>query len=195
MKVKRPSIIKPLAMIVDDDRSIRLTMSAVLAKADFEVIEAENGRMALPLFESRKPDIVLLDVDMPEMNGYETCTAIRQLPGGEHVQVIMVTGMDDSESAKRAFEAGANDIMAKPINWVMLGHRSKNLYKASQAFIEAQEQKSFAADIIQAYLEAADRVVNDLREAYTAQDADRLLRAAHSLKSSSANIGALTLAE
>ena len=127
---------KPLALVVDDDFSLRLTMGAALAKADFDVIEAENGRIALSLFESKKPDLILLDVVMPEMDGFEVCTAIRELPGGKYPQILIVTGMDDTESTARAFEAGANDFITKPINWVMLGYRAKYMLRAGQAFRE-----------------------------------------------------------
>ncbi|MCF8056103.1 MAG: response regulator, partial [Desulfocapsa sp.] len=131
----------PLALIVDDDISLRLSMRAALAKAEFEAIEAENGQIALSLFQSEKPDIILLDVMMPGLDGFETCEAIRQLPGGKYVQIIMVTGKDDSESTKRAFEVGANDFVAKPINWIMLGYRGRYMLRAGQAFQELTRSK------------------------------------------------------
>ncbi|MBI9092258.1 MAG: EAL domain-containing protein [Desulfobacterium sp.] len=133
---------KPLALVVDDDVSLRLTMGAALAKANFDVIEAENGHLALSLFKSQKPNLILLDVVMPEMDGFEVCMAIRNLPGGKYPQVLMVTGMDDIESTARAFEAGANDFIAKPINWVMLGYRAKYMLRAGQAFRELYINKS-----------------------------------------------------
>ena len=75
---------KPLVLVVDDDLTLRLSMTAAMLKAGFIVIEAENGREALALFNSDKPDLILLDVMMPEMDGFETCTAIRNLPAGKH---------------------------------------------------------------------------------------------------------------
>lgn len=125
---------EPLALVADDDLSLRLSMCAALTKAGFEVIEAENGREALALFSSRRPDLVLLDVMMPEMDGFETCAALRNLPGGEYTQILMVTGLDDTISIERAFEAGANDFVAKPLNWVMLGHRARYMLRAGRAF-------------------------------------------------------------
>ncbi len=126
----------PLALVVEDELSLRLSISAALEKEGFEVIEAENGREALVLFQANKPDLVLLDVVMPEMDGFETCTAIRDLPEGQHVQILMVTGLDDSDSTERAFEVGANDFVAKPLNWIMLGHRAKYMLRAGRAFHE-----------------------------------------------------------
>lgn len=107
---------KPLVLVVDDDLSLRLAMGAALIKAGFAIIEAENGRQALDLFLTRQPELVCLDVMMPEMDGFETCAAIRKAPGGLYTQILMVTGLDDTESIERAFEVGANDFVAKPIN-------------------------------------------------------------------------------
>lgn len=126
----------PLALVVDDELSLRLSMSAALSKAGFEVIEAENGREALALFQSHTPDLVLLDVLMPEMDGFETCSAIRKMPEGQYTQILMVTGLDDSDSIEYAFEVGANDFVAKPLNWVMLGHRGRYMLRAGRAFHE-----------------------------------------------------------
>jgi diguanylate cyclase (GGDEF)-like protein len=112
-----------------------------MLKAGFIVIEAENGREALALFNSDKPDLILLDVMMPEMDGFETCTAIRNLPAGKHTQILMVTGLDDTNSIERAFEVGANDFVAKPLNWIMLGHRGKYMLRAGRAFQELNRNK------------------------------------------------------
>ena len=127
---------KPLVLVADDDLSLRLSMVAAMTKTGFDAIEAENGREALVLFQSDKPDLVLLDVVMPEMDGFETCAAIRNLPGGKYTQILMVTGLDDTDSIEHAFEAGANDFVAKPLNWVMLGHRAKYMLRAGRAFQE-----------------------------------------------------------
>ncbi len=123
---------KPLALVVDDDLSLRLSMCAALAKAGFATVEAENGREALEVFQSHPPEIVLLDVVMPGMDGFATCTALRNLPKGKYTQILMVTGLDDTESIERAFEAGANDFIAKPINWVMLGHRGRYMLRSGR---------------------------------------------------------------
>ena len=142
MQFKQPVHATPLALIVDDELSLRLSMKAAFVKAGFEIIEAENGREAISLFQSRRPDIILMDVVMPEMDGFEACAAIRNLPGGKYVQIVMVTGMDDTESTARAFEAGANDFVSKPINWVMLGHRGRYMLRASRAFQELAKNNS-----------------------------------------------------
>ncbi len=141
MIFKKPQREKPLALIIDDDFSLRISMQAALVKAGFDVREAENGRLGLQAYEEESPDLILLDVVMPEMDGFETCTRIRGLPGGEYVQILMVTGLDDTKSTEKAFEVGANGFISKPINWVMLGHRGKYMLRAGRAFQELNRSK------------------------------------------------------
>ncbi len=114
---------KSLVLVVDDDFAARLQVRAALEKYGFNVCEAGNGRDALESFQNQPPAMVLLDVVMPEMDGFETCSQLRRLPGGEHVPVVMVTGLEDIESIDRAFEVGATDFITKPINWAILGYR------------------------------------------------------------------------
>jgi diguanylate cyclase (GGDEF)-like protein len=132
---------KPLALVVDDDFSLRLSMRAALTKADFNVLEAESGQQGLDIFQSEKPDLILLDVIMPDMDGFETCTKIRKLPGGNDVQILMVTGLDDVESIELSFEAGANDFVSKPLNWLLLGYKVKYMLRAGCAFHDLNQSK------------------------------------------------------
>ncbi len=139
-----------LILVVDDDMSMRMLMRAALEQAGFEVAEADNGLAALEVFERLQPAAVLMDVMMPEMDGFEGCRAIRKLPGGEHVPVLMVTGLDDIESIHQAFEAGATDFVTKPINWVMLGYRVRYMLRASEAFHDlhrSQDQLAMAQSL------------------------------------------------
>jgi two-component system, cell cycle sensor histidine kinase PleC len=122
-----------LVFVVDDDATMRLLMRHTLKKAGFEVIEANDGKAALEILAHTRPDIILLDVMMPEMDGFATCYAIRALPDGERVPVLMVTGLDDVESINRAYEAGATDFITKPISYPLLGHRVRYVLRAHQA--------------------------------------------------------------
>ncbi len=116
-------------LIANNELTARLLMKAALEKSGFEVLAAENGEEALRLFNEGVFDMVMLDVDMPGLNGYEVCSRLRQTAGGE-LPIIMVTGMDDLESIEQAFEAGATDFLSKPINWTLVGHRLKYLFRA-----------------------------------------------------------------
>ncbi len=124
---------KPRILMVDDDAGARRLTRATLNKAGFEVTEAANGAQALELLRAQLPDLVLMDVSMPVMDGFEACAALRALPGGQHVPVTMITGLDDTRSIERAFEVGATDFITKPINWSVLPHRVRYMLRASVA--------------------------------------------------------------
>lgn len=136
-----PNRENPLALIIDDDLSMRLAMEAALKKVGFACILAENGRKGIDLFRENNPDLVLLDVVMPEIDGFETCTMLRGLPGGGLTQILMVTGLDDVESIDLAFKVGADGFISKPINWVILGHRGRYMLRAGQAFQELNRSR------------------------------------------------------
>jgi diguanylate cyclase (GGDEF)-like protein/PAS domain S-box-containing protein len=129
-------------LVVDDDSAGRRLTRATLVKAGFEVAEAANGRLALEQLNQGLPDLVLLDVSMPEIDGFTVCAELRKLPGGTRVPVIMMTGLDDVKSIERAFEVGASDFITKPINWAILSHRVRYILRASNAINElAQSQR------------------------------------------------------
>jgi diguanylate cyclase (GGDEF)-like protein len=110
-------------LLVDDDPGIRLLIQHGLTRAGYQVTEAGNGLEALERFDTVKPDLMLIDVSMPELDGFETVAAIRQRDDGEMIPLVMVTGSDDSESVTNAFHAGATDFITKPINLPILTQR------------------------------------------------------------------------
>jgi diguanylate cyclase (GGDEF)-like protein/PAS domain S-box-containing protein len=125
---------QPVVLVVDDDIAVRLLMRESLEQAGLTVKEAENGVEALSVFEQVKPDLVLLDVNMPEMDGFDTCSRLRQLPGGNDVGIVIVTGLNDVKSIRRAYEVGATDFITKPVNWPILNHRVRYLLRSIDAF-------------------------------------------------------------
>jgi diguanylate cyclase (GGDEF)-like protein len=117
-------------LIVDDDPTARMIGGEFISRAGFTVSEAEDGDAALAFFKEQVPDIILLDVMMPGMDGFEVCAALRQLPGGEDVTILMATGLDDVESIERAYSAGATDFIAKPFSWTVLVQRIRYIWRA-----------------------------------------------------------------
>ena len=85
------------------------------------------------------PGLFILDVQMPHLDGFETCAAIREMPGGEDVPILMVTGRDDLPCIERAFEVGATDFVTKPINTALLQNRLRFQMRASDAFREVND--------------------------------------------------------
>lgn len=135
-----------LVLVVDDDDIERILTRETLENAGFSVEEAINGAEAVEEARDLRPDIVVLDVFMPEMNGFEACAAIRRLPGGEHIPILVVTSGNDTDSIEQAYNVGATDFMAKPINWPLLGHRLRYIDRASRAFRESVEGRAELAE-------------------------------------------------
>ncbi len=127
------SLAGSLVLVVDDDAGGRRLTRATLNKAGFKVIEAADGQQALDALRVQMPDMVLMDVSMPVMDGFTACAELRRLPGGSRVPVVMMTGLDDVESIEHAFEVGATDFITKPINWAILPHRVRYMLRASLA--------------------------------------------------------------
>ena len=137
---------KELVLVIDDDVSIRDLARHVLTAQGFLMISADNGTQGLQLFQERKPDIVMLDVMMPEQNGFDVCTALRRLPEGKHTPVLMITSLDDVESIDRAYQAGATDFVTKPFNWPLLCHRLRYMLRASHAMSDLTKSRETLAD-------------------------------------------------
>ena len=123
---------KPLVLIADDDYMQRLPMRSALEGAGFRVEEAENGVLALVSFQKLKPDLVILDVVMPEMDGFETCREIRKSSGGEYLPILMLTGLDNIDAINQAYYDGATDFLTKPVNWTLLGHKIHYLLRTAE---------------------------------------------------------------
>jgi predicted signal transduction protein with EAL and GGDEF domain/FixJ family two-component response regulator len=126
--------IRGTVLVADDDPVMRLLMLEMLQQVGLDGIEAEDGRQAVELSLSHRPDLILMDVEMPHLDGFAACRAIRSAEGGgPSVPVVMVTGGDDVEAVTSAYEAGATDFVSKPINWPILGHRVLYVLRASDA--------------------------------------------------------------
>ncbi|MCS0612919.1 EAL domain-containing protein [Massilia kyonggiensis] len=139
-----------IVLVADDDPVMRLLMLEMLEGVGLEGIEAADGQEAVALAHARTPDLILLDVEMPKMDGFAACRAIRDLPNGAMVPIVMVTGGDDLEAVTNAYEAGATDFVSKPINWPILGHRVLYVLRASDAIVrlriaDAQNRAVLAA--------------------------------------------------
>ena len=110
---------RPLVLVVDDDRTLRRLCESTL-KGDYRVLTAGNGAEALRLLYQHRPDLILLDVTMPVMDGWETCRRIRQLC---ETPVIMLTARDANEDVVRGLDSGADDYVTKPFHPAQLRAR------------------------------------------------------------------------
>ncbi len=139
---------RPLVLCVDDDPAMRLLLHEALEQASFTVEEAASGEEALMRMENRLPDLVLLDVNMPGIDGFETCARIRRLGGAALLPIVMLTGLDDVKSIEQAYHTGATDFIAKPFNWAILPHRLRYILRASQAIQEEHAMRNMLGLIL-----------------------------------------------
>lgn len=148
----------PLILVADDDKTIRMLLREVMEQEGYRVVVSSNGKQCLETFTTVKPDLILLDAVMPVMDGFTCCKQLTQLsrtlfasslvhsmPGFsfgnstisrlcDRIPILMITGLEDSESVDRAFEAGASDYVTKPINWAVLRQRVKRLLQQAQLY-------------------------------------------------------------
>jgi PAS domain S-box-containing protein len=136
-------------LVVDDDADARLMMRAALRKAGFEVRLAGGGEEAQAQFRAAPCDMVMLDVEMPDISGHELCAILRE-QAGPLLPIVMVTGSDDVQSVERAYQHGATDFIAKPVNWALLGHRVRYLLRGHQALLDLRDAQARSAAVLDA---------------------------------------------
>ncbi len=137
---------EPMILVVDDDPGTRLLAAASLKKSGYATVEAADGEDGIAAWERFRPDLILMDAVMPGTDGFAAIREIRRRPGGDRIPVLMMTGLEDPTSIRRAYEAGATDFAAKPVNWAILGHRVGYLLRANRAFLDlaGSEEKTRA---------------------------------------------------
>ena len=110
-------ITMPLRILVVDDENINLRLvSRLLEMEGYEVVSAQSGEAALHLIEQTAPDLALLDVMMPVMDGYELCRRLRQNPVTAQIPIVMLTALVDENNRLKGIEAGADDCFPKPFD-------------------------------------------------------------------------------
>jgi diguanylate cyclase (GGDEF)-like protein/PAS domain S-box-containing protein len=120
-------------LIVDDDALLRGMAAKTLLHAGFDVSEAVDGETGLAQIGERHFDLILLDVIMSGLDGYEVCRRIRAMPDRAAVPILMLTGLNDTASIELAYGHGATDFITKPINWTLLSHKVRYALRASAA--------------------------------------------------------------
>jgi DNA-binding response OmpR family regulator len=111
----------PKVLVVDDNEDNAHIIRDYLESKGYQISVAYNGDEAMALFEKEKPSLVLLDVMMPGMDGWQVCREIKASPNGTHVRVVMVTALQDWMDKRQAIETGADDFVEKPFELAKLG--------------------------------------------------------------------------
>ena len=117
-------------LVVDDIATNRMVLRAKLAASYYEVVQAENGTEALEKTKSEQPDLILLDILMPDIDGYEACRRLKADPATAHIPVVIVTALNEQSDRLRGLECGADDYLTKPINDLALFSRVRNLLRS-----------------------------------------------------------------
>jgi two-component system KDP operon response regulator KdpE len=157
-------------LVVEDDRELAHLLAIRLAAQGYQVDTAQNGCEALRAAYELHPDLVILDIMMPVMDGYETCRRLREL---SDVPVIMLTALTSQENVLRGFEAGADDYLKKPFDFQELEMRMQALLKRAQgdAFPQVYDDGRLRVDL------GAGQVYRDGKRVHLSPTEFRLLRA------------------
>jgi len=134
--------IQQTVLIVDDDAIMRLMTAEALGDAGYRVIEAASAEEGMAVFDRSGADLILLDVILPGMNGFQACAQWRTHPAGANVPIIVMTGLDDRQSIVQAYESGATDFITKPIVWDLLPYRVRYALRANAALQETARSRA-----------------------------------------------------
>lgn len=143
-------------LIVDDEPSARDTLEALLFPEGYNLILAASGQEALEVLPEANPDVILLDVMMPGMNGFEVCKFLKASRRWQHVPVLLVTALDTTEDLVRGFQAGANDFLHKPVNGLELQVRVRSMLHIKKQHDELQANLRLREDL-------SNMIVHDMK--------------------------------
>lgn len=143
-------------LIVDDEPSSLFTLEMLLSAEPYEIALATNGPEALVQFEAASPDVVLLDVMMPNMTGFEVCERLKANKEWRHIPIILVTALDGKEDLVRGLNSGADEFITKPVNGAELRARVRSMLRIKRQYDEIEEALKLREDM-------ADMIVHDLR--------------------------------
>jgi putative two-component system response regulator len=183
---RRTGMRTPVVLVVDDGPANRELIEACLAGVDCEVQSAAEGLTALAMIETNAPDLVLLDVQMPGMDGYEVCRRIKASPSSRLIPVVMITSLDRTADRVQALESGADDYMSKPVERVELVARVRSALRLKSVYdsLDRAEQVIFA-------LAAAVEAKDPFTEAHTQRVAESARRVGIRLGLSDSELDAL----
>jgi diguanylate cyclase (GGDEF)-like protein len=137
---------RPLILVVDDEPILRRSLGELLRASGWMVAEAGDGTEALATAGRLRPALVLLDIGLPDQDGFEVCRQLRAMGGFEETPVLMLTGRDDAEAIRRAFEAGATDFVNKTVAPGLIVHRVRFMLRAADTITALRRSEARLAE-------------------------------------------------
>lgn len=137
-------------MVVDDDAAVTETLRIILETEDFEVIVCKNGKEALKKIKEEEVDLILLDIMMPELNGYQVCSILKSEPATQFIPIILLTALSQLDDKIKGLEHKADDFLTKPFNELELITRVKSLLrirKLNDYLLESLKKLKKAEDL------------------------------------------------
>jgi two-component system, OmpR family, alkaline phosphatase synthesis response regulator PhoP len=138
---------KSRVLIADDNEPNRELLEVYLAEIDCEIATAIDGRDTLDKVAAFRPDVILLDVMMPKLSGFEVCQRLKSDPSTSPIMILMVTALGELGDIERAVEAGTDDFLSKPVNKVELVKRVENMLKLRHVSDELERLRSYISSM------------------------------------------------
>lgn len=134
-------------LIADDNQPNRELLEAYLADLDCQIEHAADGQETLAKVRSFQPDLILLDVMMPKLSGFEVCQQVKSNPATSRIMVLMVTALNEPGDIERAVRAGTDDFLSKPINKIELLKRVENMLKLKDVTDELERLRRYIEEM------------------------------------------------
>jgi two-component system sensor histidine kinase/response regulator len=152
---------KATILIVDDEPRSLYAIEMLLSQEPYQIVFADRGNAALEQVESENPDVILLDVMMPDITGYEVCKRLKSDERWRHIPIILVTALDRKEDVVQGLESGADEFLTKPVHGPELRARVNSMLRIKKQYDEIQETMQLREDM-------ADMIVHDMRSPISA---------------------------
>ena len=155
---------QPTILVIDDNASARHVVESMLTNMDLRLLFAANGPDGLKVAAENQPDLILLDIMMPQMNGYEVCEKLRQATKTTDVPIIMITALDDRASRIHGIECGADDFLTKPLDRNEIRTRVESIVRLNRIrklLMQETDKSQFQERLKQASDETIDGWIHD----------------------------------
>jgi two-component system cell cycle response regulator len=137
----------PVVLVVDDNEQNLELIQAYLEDLDCEILAAYDGQQALDIIAQNPPDLILLDIMMPKMSGFEVCKKVKNDPQTAEIPIIMVTALHEFGDIERAIDAGTDDFLSKPVNRLELTTRVRTMLKLKHLSDKLERTLAYLSEI------------------------------------------------